>query len=383
VAGVTYRPWMIFEDGRPWPQDDWELASTYREITRQQVHPFQWAAMIFAYNTPYNYTYWVSKWWRLKELFNNGDKWITGYANHDTMRRGTQTDPSSINVNFQLGDSLKKVMENAYNNPATTLIMNGFLPGVPMDFVQALAHTPWSFIRNTDTTYAIKVAADEAFFTQWQINDIEFRDSRFFVKLKDMGFNSLLGLRRFSKALLNLVKATDYKPENIAQLLNGFDPPFEVTGWSVEKLNQFASAWTDDVNVYCNADHHVDVIDPKRAEFNLSVRKFRLQNRWLVNNFSGDDLFRYIEPVNGTVIYYGYRRDPESGKELLVAANMEGCARKVDLTKLNLPVDDWSGWKPVLVTPSLNPQSLNPQKVDQPIELSIMQGILYERTPSE
>ncbi|MEL7346391.1 MAG: glucosylglycerol hydrolase, partial [Pseudomonadota bacterium] len=27
VGGTRYRPWMIFEDGRPWPQEDWELSS--------------------------------------------------------------------------------------------------------------------------------------------------------------------------------------------------------------------------------------------------------------------------------------------------------------------------------------------------------------------
>ncbi|MFP3422711.1 glucosylglycerol hydrolase, partial [Bacillus sp. SIMBA_161] len=32
VAGCRYRPWMIFEDGRPWPQVDWELSSTYRAV---------------------------------------------------------------------------------------------------------------------------------------------------------------------------------------------------------------------------------------------------------------------------------------------------------------------------------------------------------------
>lgn len=151
VNGVNYRPWMIFEDGRPWPRDDWELASTYRDVTENQPHAFQWAPMIFAYNTPYSYTYWVSKWWRLRELFLLGEKWISGYANHDTMRRGSQANPAPININTQLGNSLKMIMDNAYNNPATTLLMHGFLPGVPMDFLQGLGSTPWSFIRDSDT----------------------------------------------------------------------------------------------------------------------------------------------------------------------------------------------------------------------------------------
>lgn len=374
VAGVTYKPWMIFEDGRPWPRNDWELASTYREITQQQGHPYQWASMIFAYNTPYSYTYWVSKWWRIKELLTYGDKWISGYANHDTKRRGTQANPDNISVNFQLGNSLKMVMDNAYNNPAATLVFNGFLPGVPMDFVHALGKTPWSFIRNTDTEFALKVAAEEAYFTEWQITEVQFRNSRFFKKLKDMGFTSLDGLRRFSKTLLYLVKVTGYSIENISSLLNNFTPAFEVSDWNVDKLNQFTSAWAEDLHRYCNADMHADSIDPKKSKFNLDVRRFRLNNPWLNSNFSNNDLFRYREPVNGTVIFYGYRRDMESGRELVLITNMEGSPKQVSIQDLDLPIKNYSGWNVALSTPSLTQKEIH-----RPVKLSIAQGILFKK----
>ncbi len=374
VCGVNYKPWMIFEDGRPWPRDDWELASTYREITQQQGHPHQWASMIFAYNTPYNYTYWVSKWWRIKELLKFGDKWISGYANHDTMRRGTQANPSKINVNYQLGNSLKMVMDNAYNNPATTLVLNGFLPGVPMDFVQASGNTPWSFFRNTDTKYAIKVAAEEAHFTEWQITEIEFRDTRFFRKIKDLGFTSISGLRHFSKALLNLVEATNYSTNNIADLLNAFDPSFEVMNWSEDKLNKYASAWAEDLNLYCNADMHRDTISPKKSQFNLDVRNYRLVNPWLSENFSDTDVFNYIEPVEGSVIFYGYRKDPQTGKEVVFAANMEGQPKQISFNDLGIPIGSPEDWQIKLCTPTLKNKS-----IDQSIKLSITQGILFEK----
>jgi 1,4-alpha-glucan branching enzyme len=374
AAGIDYKPWMIFEDGRPWPRDDWELASTYRVVTEQQKHPHQWGPMIFAYNTPYIYTYWVSKWWRLKEQFVFGEKWISGYANHDTMRRGTQTDPSTINVNFLLGNSLKMVMDNAYNNPSTTLLMNGFLPGVPMDFIQSLGNTPWSFMRNTDTTYAIKVAAEEAYFTEWQISEVEYRKSRFFKNLKNMGFKTLQDLRRFAKVLLNLLKATDYNPENMAQLLNAIEPPLPITGWTIEKLHQYALAWMEDTNEYSNVDLHAEFVDAKKAAYNLSVRKYRLENPWLNKNFGESDSLQYREPVNGTVIYYGYRRSEEAGKEIAFVANMEGQPRQVIPFELNLPIKNTGDWNVALATPSVRAK-----KIDRPIRLSISQGILFER----
>ncbi len=375
VSGVNYRPWMIFEDGRPWPRDDWELACTYREVTKDQPHAFQWAPLIFAYNTPYKYTYWVSKWWRLREMLLHGDKWIGGYANHDTLRRGTQSDPEQVNVNTQLGNSLKMVMENAYNNPSTTLLMHGFMPGVPMDFLQALGNTPWSFVRDTDTYYALKVVAEEAHFFNWQVTENEYRQSRFFKRLKGLGFENLKELRTFSKALYHFVKATDYSVSSIVPMLNNFNSGFDIVNWDQEKLSAFANAWMHDVNEYSNVDNHAQYVNAKKASFNLEVREFRLKNSWLLNSFRDDDMLSYIEPVNGTVIYYGYRRDTDSGKEIAFVANMEGQPRQIIPADLLKPkVVDFESWRIICSTPTITRKNIN-----EPVRLSISQGLLFER----
>ncbi|CAN5184514.1 hypothetical protein BH23BAC3_BH23BAC3_08190 [soil metagenome] len=375
VAGVNYRPWMIFEDGRPWPRDDWKLTCTYREVTKDQPHAFQWAPMIFAYNTPYKYTYWVTKWWRLREMLLYGDKWIGGYANHDTMRRGTQADPEQMNINTQLGNSLKMVMENAYNNPSTTLLMHGFMPGVPMDFLHALGSTPWSFVRDTDTYYAVKVVSEEVHFFNWQVTENEYRQSRFFKRLKGLGFENLKDLRTFSKALSHFVKATDYSMPSIVSMLNSFGPGLGITVWDQEKLTAFATAWMHDINEYSNVDNHAQYVNAKKASFNLEIRKFRLKNSWLIKNLRDNDMLSYIEPVNGTVIYYGYRRDPESGKEVAIVANMEGQPRQVvpsDL--LSVEAGDSESWGIACSTPTLTRK-----KINEPVRLSVSQGLLFER----
>ena len=372
VNGVTYRPWMIFEDGRPWPRDDWELASTYRDIIEDQPHAYQWAPMIFAYNTPYTYTYWVAKWWRLRELFLMGSHWIGGYANHDTMRRGTQANPGDLNVNSQLGNSLKMVMDNAYNNPATTLLMNGFLPGVPMDFLQALGSTPWSFIRDTDKEYAIKVAAEEAYFLDWQVTENEYRQSRFFKRLKHEGFDTLESIRQFSKTLLHLVQATDYSTDQIVRMLNSSDLGRGTESFTIESLNQFSEAWMRDLSDYCTVDNHSRYVNEKKASFNLDVRKFRIENPWLANDFSATDSLSYIEPVNGSVIYFGYRVDPESGREVAIVLNMEGQPKQVALTELNLPISNPDKWRVALSTPNISRKN-----IDEPARLSASQGMLF------
>lgn len=375
VNGVDYRPWMIFEDGRPWPRDDWELASTYREVTKNQPHAFQWAPMIFAYNTPYSYTYWVSKWWRLREVFLQGEKWISGYANHDTMRRGSQANPGPININTQLGNSLKMIMDNAYNNPATTLLMHGFLPGVPMDFLQGLGSTPWSFIRDSDTTYAIKVVAEEAHFLDWQVTENEYRQSRFFKRLKHAGFTTLDHLKTFVLTLSHLVQATDYTIDTLLAMLNSSGAAEPDHPWTLNKLNDFSAAWMRDLNEYCNVDHHARYVNDKKATFNLNVRNFRLNNPWLIQNFKKPDTLSYIQPVNGTVIYYGYRKDRATGKELVFVANMEGQPRQVITADLSLPISDDGKWKVALSTPTITRKNIG-----EPVRLSVSQGLLYEKS---
>lgn len=374
VAEVSYKPWMIFEDGRPWPRDDWELASTYRDVTDNQPWAFQWAPMIFAYNTPYTYTYWVSKWWRLKEQLHFGEKWITGYANHDTMRRGSQTDPSGLNINTHLGNSLKMVMENAYNNPATTLLMHGFLPGVPMDFLQSLGSTPWSFVRDTDTDYAIKVAAEESHFLDWQVSENEYRQARFFKRLKNMGFETLSQLRQFSKSLLRIVEATEYEPDCIPDMLNHSTIDVLTGEWTIDLLNEYSFAWMRDINEYSNVDHHAQYVSRKKSDFNLVTRSYRRNNPWLCKNFCSDDSLFYKEPANGTIIYYGRRSDPENGKEIFFVANMEGQSRQITPAELGLEVGDVFNWRVALCTPNITQKEIH-----EPVRLSVGQGLLYEK----
>ncbi|MFU8812924.1 MAG: glucosylglycerol hydrolase [Balneolaceae bacterium] len=375
VAGIDYLPWMVYEDGRPWPREDWELASTYRDLIKQNDEYFQWAPMIFAYNTPYLFTFWMSKWWRVLETKEHGGRWISGYANHDTMRRGTQTDPSTVRLNSLLGDGLKQIMDHAYNNPATTLFFHGFMPGVPMEFVQALCNTSWSFFRNTDTTYALKVAAEESFFIHWQVNEEEYSEQGSFKQLKALGFHSLETLRECTYSLIRYVDITNYDIPKIAALLNDF-PAHEGFEWTPEKLDDFAFAWMNDVHDYCNAERQIRNYSAEKSDFNRQVRRFRLANPWLRDHFQEGDVLDYLQPVEGSVIYYGYRKDRESGKELVFMANMEGQPRKVVPAELPLPTGSAKGWKPVLYTPGVTTGSFS-----DTWNLKISRGVMFERIP--
>ncbi len=208
INGHQRLMFTIFEDGRPWPEPGWETTSTYHELTEMRPDAFQWGPLIFAHNTPALKGFWDYKWPRVQEVMLMGNRWITGCGNHDTVRRGNQVDPEG-DINWNLGETLPEVLNNAYDNPATTLWVYGFSPGLPMDFLNALMHSGWGFFRNTDDIYGVKVMTEELNFLNWQVTSAFYDKPQFFQQLKQFGFEHLSLLKRFSNMLADTMQALD------------------------------------------------------------------------------------------------------------------------------------------------------------------------------
>lgn len=374
TADTEYYPWMVFEDGRPWPRDDWELSSTYRAVIEEQPDAFQWGPLTFAHNTPFLFTFWVSKWWRIREMLERGGQWISGCSNHDTVRRGAQVEPEAqrVNINTYLGDSLPEIIENAYDNPATNLLMYGFLPGVPMDFLNALMRAPWSFIRNTDDRYGVKVMSEEAYFLEWRVTPERFAEDTHFQRLKALGFTDLDGLRRFLHTLDHAVQSTEYDLSSMASMMRATKPPLDGPDLSIEMLKQIATAWMEDLHDYCTVTNWVDRLDEARPAYNRSVRDFRRARPWLRDSLGDNEWLRYREPCDSAVLVSGWRRGPD-GEEVLLVANLEGRPEAV-VPRAQAPEGRRDGWSVALATPGLDVEGL-----DASISLGNSQGILLTR----
>jgi len=388
VAGTEYRPWMIYEDGRPWPQEDWELTSTYRTLIEQHPHSFQWSPVTFAHNTPALLTFWATKWWRVREVADMGSQWLTGVANHDTVRRGSQVvvgdswDAPQENPN--LADDLPGTMDAAYNNPASSMLFHCLLPGVPMDFLNANMRGPWGFIRDTDGTWNVKVVAEEAYVVDWQLTDETFADQRFFPRLKSLGFETREGLREFIQRLADTVEATDYDLETMATVLSTLGTPMG-DDLTYRDLKAFGQAWMADMHEYANLSHWVDEQDDDRTAFDLAVRQFRHDRPWLRRDVGDQDseLFEYRHPTEGTVLYYGLRESPAGDEQLLVAANMEG--HPVDVSPDILADDDGDdreiptdGWQVALAAPGVESEVGEEAST---VEVADSQAIIWRREP--
>ncbi|KTG11217.1 hypothetical protein AUR64_04625 [Haloprofundus marisrubri] len=376
VGGTTYRPWMIYEDGRPWPREDWELASTYRALIEQHPHSFQWSPITFAHNTPALLTFWATKWWRVREVAEFGGQWLTGVANHDTIRRGTQIDASAefnqSPVNPYLGETLPETLDEAYDNAASTALFHAFMPGVPMDFAHANMRAPWGFVRDTDAPWNVKVVSEESNFVDWQIRPEQFEDDAQFQRLKELGFTDLGDLRTFIRALSSAVEATDYDLDTMATMLQALDTPFSEL--SADDLEAFGYAWMRDVHDFANLAAHADEQDPERTAFDLEVREFRQRRPWLRADLAEGDFFDYRHPTNGTVLYYGFRESPDGDEQLLFAANMEGVPIEVfpgSLDVPDLPTGDWE----------VELQSLDAEETPGGIRLSNGDAVVWSRTP--
>ena len=376
VAGTGYRPWFVFEDGRPWPEEDWELSSTYRAVIEGQRDGdvFQWGPLTFAHNTPFIYTFWLSKYWRIKEILAHGENWISGTANHDTLRRGTQVSPR-LNINTRLGETKMEILDKAYDNPAVAILTYAVFPGVPMDFLNAVARASWGFIRNQDDRYGVKVLAEEAISLKWQVDEYAYSMPGNFRRLKALGFETREDLARFLDFLPALVDVTEYDLGTIATLLNAVEPPLAgPPSYSVDALKSIARAWMDDMHDYCNVAHSLSSLDPHQTGFMRRLRDFRAANPWLRRNFDASDSFRYLEPIDGRTVFVAQRRGPE-GRRISAICHMEGGPTdEIDPLDL-LPAAERAGpWRLALRSPGIGPDYTG-----GPLRLKDSMGLLFVR----
>ncbi len=372
VADARYLPWMIFEDGRPWPREDWETASTYRAVIEAQPHTFQWGPLTFAHNTPHLNGFWNSKWWRIEEIVSVGDHWISGCANHDTLRRGYQIDLRKP-INQRMGRSMFEIMRRSYDHPAASLLTYGLFPGVPMEFVHATMHAPWAFIRNTDYRYGIKVVAEEAGFLDWQVDEHHFHQD-VFQRLKGMGFSDLSELRRFATSLLQAVIDTEYDLNAMVATLKEADPPLAGPEPSILMLRDYARAFMDDLHDYCNAMRFAHELNPEQTSFNLRLRNFRRAHPWLMDNLRDDEHFSRIVYEDGSTLFYGLRTSPDGSEQILFVANMEGEPVTLTPLELEIPTLEHNDWRFELVSPNTSVGGPH-----EPVTLTDAEGVLLYR----
>ncbi|MCC1492647.1 glucosylglycerol hydrolase [Cognatishimia sp. F0-27] len=379
VAGTDYRPWFIFEDGRPWPEEDWELSSTYRAVIESQRDEdvFQWGPLTFAHNTPFLYTFWLSKFWRLKEMVQVGANWISGTSNHDTLRRGTQVNPK-LNVNTRLGNTRMEILDKAYDNPAVHALTYVAMPGVPMDFLNAMARASWGFIRNQDDRYGVKVVAEEAISLKWQVDEYSYSVPANFRRLKALGFETREALARFMEFLPALVEVTEYDLDEISRLLNISEPPLAGPDFSDATLKEIARAWMDDMHEYCNVSNSLSSLDADQAGFCLDVRNFRRARPWLRDNYGPKDRFNYLDPIGGRTVFTALRHGPD-GEQVFMVAHMEGKpTEEFDPLRLPVPGLEGFGWELALRTPSIGSDY-----VSGPIVLHDAMALVFVRKPGQ
>ena len=382
IGSYRRKLFAIFEDGRPWPAEGWEESSTYLDVIEQQPEAYQWGPLIFAHNTPSLNKFWDSKWQRVCEVMDHGSHWISGCGNHDTMRRGTQLDLQS-DINWNLGQTLPEVMNNAYDNPAVTLLFYGFSPGVPMDFLNVTMRSPWCFFRNTDDYYGLKVVAEEVGFLDWQVEPELFKEAWAFIRIKQLGIADFQELRLFLSWLQDTVLAMedDYDLEILAHRCQKFlntkiDNPPRVT---VQTLKEFAKAYMEDCHDLCKVTHFAAKLDPRHTYFNLSVRRYRHAHPWLRNNLTELD---YFERLNNdqTTIFYGLRTHSDDSinnfpEQVAIIAHMGGKSVQInigDLLELDL-----TQWRIAIATSGL--KFSNKLSKFQDLELRDGQGLLLEK----
>ncbi|AFZ47758.1 hypothetical protein Cyast_1802 [Cyanobacterium stanieri PCC 7202] len=367
IGGYKRLLFTIFEDGRPWPEEGWETKSTYMDLINLKSDSYQWGPLIFAHNTPSIKGFWRKKWQRVCEVMYQGQNWITGCGNHDTLRRGSQVD-TRLEINWRLGETLNDVIRAAYDNPAVSMWVYGFSPGLPMDFINVLMHAPWMFFRNTDEEYGVKVVSEEVGFLDWQMTEERYRRDNTFSRMKSLGFQKLEQLREFTHALNASMIARNYDLHEVVKVcqlcfddgacdINQLKEMKEgdmitfCQNLDIDNLKKWALMFMEDCAEICNVAHYTKQVDPDLAKYNLRLRELRSRNPWLGKSLHGGDRFNKIEEEDAT-IYYGVRSHPKRPDEKIVmVANLEG--QKIEVNLLDWLQLDPTQWKVELTTPNL------------------------------
>ncbi|ANV85419.1 alpha-amylase [Picosynechococcus sp. PCC 7003] len=354
VGTATRELYTIYEDGRPWPNVGWEDMATHLDLIYLKPDCFQWSPLIFEHNTPTLQGFWQREWRDVCKIMAHGDRWVTGCANHDTVRKGNHINTAAIRINEYLGNSLPEILQNAYDNPATQLWIHGFSPGIPMDFLNALMHTPWGFFRNTDDQYAVKIMAEEIGFLYWQITPEIYRQSWAFRRFKAMGFYDLLLTRRFFKAVEQAIEKIGYDLPRLTVVLQAeLDGQFDfLRPITITNLKEIAIAFMEDGHEACRVSHYCGAVPDERASFNLRLRQYRQAQPWLRHHldFSGGDRLHHWSDHQRT-IFYGMRQNPDTQQRLVLVAHMAGAPKTVEIGKwLAL---DLNRWQVAIATPTL------------------------------
>ena len=382
INGYQRYPFPIYEDGRPWPNPGWEEIATYRDVLEYLPHTVQWGPLIFAHNKPTVKNFWDTKWQRVKEVMAMGSHWITGCGNHDTMHRGSWVDPEG-EVNRYLGETLPEIFRKGYDNPAINMWVYGFSPGIPMDFINCTTRSPWTFFRNTDRRYGIKIIAKEEGFIDWQIDSEIYDRSSAFLRLKEKGFETVEQVSEFVEILARVVEETNYDLKQIAHRCRSYLDGAEYSNGkcagheeNVTWLEDFGIAYMEDVRDVSRIWEHVGSLDAEQTSYNRALRKFRLQRDWLRENLLEGDLFDRFSDAERT-LFYGIRTQPSKSagtrlpQQIAMITHMGGPPITVDLEALmGVRADEW---QVTIVSPGLAAQDL------QSLHLSDSQGILLER----
>ena len=382
VKEYTRYPFPIYEDGRPWPNPGWEEISTYRDVLEYLPNTVQWGPLVFAHNKPTVSHFWDQKWQRVKEVMEMGSHWITGCGNHDTMHRGSWVDPEG-GVNRYLGDTLPEIFRKGYDNPAITLWVYGFSPGIPMDFINCTMRAPWSFFRNTDQRYALQIIAKEERFLNWQIDPQMYNRKDAFLRLKERGWDTVQQLTDFMKVLAEAVNETHYDLQETAHRCHSYFQGGESSNGkssnneeNIAWLEDFGKAYMEDVRDISNIWKHEGRLDSSQTAYNRALREFRLKRDWLREDILEGDLFDRISDEERT-IFYGVRTQPSKSaktqlpQQVAMVAHMAGAPTTLNLEELlGINVDEW---QVTITSPSLEANDL------KSLELHDSQAILLER----
>jgi hypothetical protein len=244
------------------------------------------------------------------QILEHGSTWISGCANHDTLRRGTQVSPelTSTPARGHRAADPRQGLRQPGHQDADLLRVPGRADGLPqrLDAGGLGVHPqPGRPLRRQGRL------SEEAISLVWQVDEEFYPLAANFKRLKALGFETLEELRRFMDLLPALVEVTDYDLDTIATLINGVEPPLAGAAADGPGRAEDGRPGVDgrharlrNVTAGRPARPEADQLQPRGAEF-------RRARPVAARRPAAGDAFDYLRPVDGHAVFASLRHRPD------------------------------------------------------------------------
>lgn len=330
VGEIRFQPLRIFEDTRPWPARGWRKRAGFDSGLRDGSADLQWGPVSFPNFSRDLQTCRRSRRRPLLQTLERGADWISGRSTHDTYRQ-------ECRLWGLLPPQSSRISRSKLFDPPLALLLYTVLPGIPLEFLNALAEQPWGFFRNVDhhgSGQGRDIPGEWGFIRNC-LAELEPREKELFSSLRKQGNGN-------ARLLADLLR----------QASGSGDPPPSRGGSREpeERKKSIDTMWLRALQGFCTVKPGEE---PEEAQRWLAgLRRIRIRKGWLARPLTASD--RVWERASGRQDMLAVSRLSPDGERIFSVGVWDSPILRIGECMRQMGVDPGLEWKLLAASPGLS-----------------------------